>query len=136
MPPAVLTSEPTVEVTPASFDVVGAHAVLAGTTVDVSDQLQTTCSGTLMVSLANGVSFPSYLDQSIGSYGRPVTVFDVVGDVRVQGLGLDRSFDLSGSYPTGAQLDPPLVVPTDPPTGSPPDGPTDPPTDPPVTSGP
>lgn len=102
VPSAVLTSEPSLVVTPTTFDVVAPHAVLAGTTVDVSDELAVGSSGTLDVFRLDGTSFGMDFDQHIVMYGLTITKYQVSGTVTVSGLGLNRTFDLTGSYLTSA----------------------------------
>lgn len=102
VPTAVLTDAPSLVVTPTTFDVIAPHAVLAGTTVDVSDQLVLSSAGTVQAFKLNANSFPMDFDQHIVNFGVTITKYHVAGTVTVQGPGLNRTFDMTGSYLTSA----------------------------------
>jgi hypothetical protein len=147
VPAIQVVAGPTITATPTSFAVVGPRAVLAGTTVDVSDLLTTQVTGSISGEKQSGGTWNSTLAQSFDFLGFSMVAFDVSGSLVVTGPVPGQTFSLDGVYATGATADPtptptpdptlsadptPTADPTtaDPtPTDEPTDGSTDGPTD-------
>jgi hypothetical protein len=139
VPAVEVTAGPRVEATPTSFAVVGPRAVLAGTTVDVSDLLTTRVYGSISAQKKSGGTWSSSLAQSFDFLGFSMVDFDVDGALVVTGPAAQQTFNLDGTYATGETADPTPTpdptptadpTPTDPTTDGPPDGPPDGPSDP------
>ena len=98
VPAAVVTVPPTLAVTSSSLDVLPPRAVLRGTTVDVSDLLRISTPGTVIAYKTNGGTSPSLFYEHLLYFGSAMTRYEVSGSVLVEGPGLSRAFDMSGTY--------------------------------------
>jgi hypothetical protein len=112
VPAAVLTRVPSLVATPTSLDVVAPRAVLSGTTVDVSDHLRITTAGTVGVYKERGLAYSVALYEHLLVFGLPVWSYQVAGSVKVEGAGVQRTFDVSGNYRTSAWQPPPDPTPS------------------------
>lgn len=100
VPRAVVVVPPSLVATPGSLDVVAPHAVLKGTSADVSDQLRISTSGTVEVYKDRGLTYSGALYPHNLFFGLPILRFEVTGSVLVEGPGLAQRFDVTGSYLT------------------------------------
>ncbi|WP_183407062.1 hypothetical protein [Nocardioides marmorisolisilvae] len=128
VPAAVLTQVPKLVASPSSLDLVDPKAVLSGTSVDVSDRLVVTTTGTVSMYKESGLIYTGELFWHMLNFGLPVWQYDVSGFAVVTGAGLNRTVDLSGSYRTSAWQPPPPPEPTPTPTPDPTPDPTGDPT--------
>jgi len=122
VPTAVVTRAPAIVVTPSSLVLQPPRAVLSGTTLDVSDLLRTTTTGTVGVYQERGLTYTGGLYEHMLFAMLPIWEYHVTGSVAVRGAGLQRSYDVSGVYRTTAwQLRPPPVpdpLPAETPSGT------------------
>lgn len=107
VPAVVVTQPPKLVVTPSTLDLVAPHAVLSGTSIDVSSLLRTSTVGSVAVYKAQGLAFTTPLHEHMLLAGLPIWSYRVTGAVEVLGAGLDRTFDVGGEYLTSAWEPPP-----------------------------
>lgn len=120
VPGVRLTAPLSLAVSPTSLDLVVPKAVLAGTTVDVSYLLRIRTQGSVVAWKLRGGTFPTIaLYEHILYFGTTITRFDVQGSATAEAPGLDRTYDVSGSYVTSAMPPPPEPEPEPDPTPEP-----------------